>query len=164
MKYDWYKHHDERNERLKGCSGLLLQPVPAQKQAKRGMVKSSSENVQGKGDCFIPPFCTGDSVFHYSLHLRKQRAAWQREQLWNCELCSPWTLFPSANRQSCAVFWKEKKKLVSPQILLPLLHPLGGSPEWLIWLYIVYQIMKCTLELFKCSISRIRYKKLFPLA
>lgn len=113
MKYDWYKHHDERNERLKGCSGLLLQPVPIQKQAKRGMVKSSSGNMQGKGDCFTPP-CTGDSAFHCSLHLKKWRAAWQREQPWNCELCSPGTLFPSVNRQSCATFWKEKKKVNVP--------------------------------------------------
>ena len=70
VKQNWYKHHDESNERLKACSRLLLQPAPHRDGLKEIRVKSSSGNLQGRGDCFIPSSCAGDSFICYSLHLR----------------------------------------------------------------------------------------------
>lgn len=77
MKFNWYKPHDVSSEKLQACSTLLLKSVPIQRWARRARVKTSSGNVQGRGDGFIPHSCTGDSDLHHSLHLKKWGAAWQ---------------------------------------------------------------------------------------
>lgn len=155
VKYNWYKDHDESNERLKAHSRLLLQPALTQRWAKKGRMKSSSGNMQGRGDCFIPPSWTRDSVFHDSLHLKKWAAAWQREQQWalkpvqnhfctnnlavpvDLQALQPWdTASFCQQAKSSATFGGggvgRGRNWAPPQILLLLLWPLGGPPEQLI--------------------------------